>query len=317
MAVEQHRGHTPADDAQELLRALFDAPPWSPAAQQRSERIPSDDAPALLQALLAAPPGPPLRGSRVILRSLDVRRRRIPTGSAPGDRFDRALHRSQQLLSIGALVVAVYWFLDGPARDWLHERMASAAHTATAPLAIEAGTRAQAAVLPGTRPRRAQPTPEYDFSAPRQGKAEVIRPANPEPTHLLIPAIRVDSPVKVVYIVDGEWEVADYAVGYLYASGLPGDAGNMAMAGHVGLRGGVFRDLGALTAGNDVYVDAASWRYHYRVRESKVVWPNQIEVLDPTPTPTLTMLTCTNWDTQRIVVVADLVGSTPIASLAP
>jgi sortase A len=32
-------------------------------------------------------------------------------------------------------------------------------------------------------------------------------------------------------------------------------------------------------------------------------------VLDPTPTPTLTLITCTNWDTQRLIVIGDLVGA--------
>ena len=84
------------------------------------------------------------------------------------------------------------------------------------------------------------------------------------------------------------------------------------MAGHAGIRGAVFRDLGAVAATNDIYLDAAGWRYHYRVRDSKSVWPNQVEVLDATPKPVLTLMTCTNWDTQRLVVVADLVDSKPI-----
>jgi sortase A len=106
--------------------------------------------------------------------------------------------------------------------------------------------------------------------------------------------------------------VAEYAAGYLHGSGLPGDPGNMALAGHAGLFGGVFRDLGGLAAGDEVLVDAAGWRYSYRVRESKAVWPDQIEVLDPTPTATLTLLTCTNWDMQRLIVVADLVAAKPL-----
>jgi sortase A len=47
------------------------------------------------------------------------------------------------------------------------------------------------------------------------------------------------------------------------------------------------------------------------VRDSKNVWPTQVEVLDPTDTPVVTLITCTNWDTQRLVVVADLVDSKP------
>jgi sortase A len=117
--------------------------------------------------------------------------------------------------------------------------------------------------------------------------------------------------VKEVFVVDGAWQVADYAAGYLNGTGLPGETGNTVLAGHAGLRGAVFRDLGALAPGDTIFLDAAGLRYHYRVRELKSVWPNQTEVLDPTTTATLTLLTCTNWDTQRLVVVADLLESKP------
>ena len=147
--------------------------------------------------------------------------------------------------------------------------------------------------------------------APRQGAVTEPLAVAPQPNHLSIPSIQLDTPVKEVFVVDGAWEVADYAAGYLHDTGLPG-SGNTVLAGHAGIRGAVFRDLGALVANDDIYLDAAGWRYHYRVRDAKSVWPNQVEVLDPTPKPVLTMMTCTNWDTQRLVVVADLIDSKPI-----
>ena len=104
------------------------------------------------------------------------------------------------------------------------------------------------------------------------------------------------------------------AAGYLHDTALPG-SGNTVLAGHAGIRGAVFRDLGALVYNDDIYLDAAGWRYHYRVRDAKSVWPNQVEVLDATPRPVLTLMTCTNWDTQRLVVVAALIDSgTPTKS---
>jgi sortase A len=153
--------------------------------------------------------------------------------------------------------------------------------------------------------------PADDFLAPRQGNVSAPLIEAPQPTHLQIPSIGLDTPVKEVFIVDGAWQVADYAAGYLHDTGLPG-SGNTVLAGHAGLRGAVFRDLGALAANADVYLDAAGWRYHYRVRESQSVWPTQVEVLEPTTIPVLTLMTCTNWDTQRLVVVADLIDSKPL-----
>jgi sortase A len=74
----------------------------------------------------------------------------------------------------------------------------------------------------------------------------------------------------------------------------------------------VFRDLPALMPGDDVYLDAAGWRYRYRVRSLINVWPDQTDVLNPTEAALLTLITCTNWDTQRLVVQADLIEAKPI-----
>ena len=139
----------------------------------------------------------------------------------------------------------------------------------------------------------------------------LIAPATP-PSWLEIPTIKMDTPVVEVFLQDNVWQVADDAAGYHHGTGLPG-AGNVVMAGHKGVRGAVFARLEALTPGHDIFVTAADTRYHYRVRETRRVWPSEVEVMYPTPSPTLTLLTCTNWDLQRFVVVADLVESAPLA----
>ena len=116
-------------------------------------------------------------------------------------------------------------------------------------------------------------------------------------------------PIKEVFIVNNQWEIAQYAAGYMNGSGLPGVPGNLAISGHAGLYGAVFASLGALNPGDDIYVDAVGKRYHYRLRTASAVWPNQTEVLDSTETPTMTLITCTNWDTQRLIAQADFVDS--------
>lgn len=150
-----------------------------------------------------------------------------------------------------------------------------------------------------------------DYLTPRTVSAPRMR-VDPHPQRLLIPAIGVDTVVQEVFIADGVWQVADYAAGYHHGSALPGETGNVVMAGHAGLRGAVFRDLGTLAPGDVVLVDAGTWRHHYQVRQRLSVWPTQIEVMEPTPTPVLTLITCTAWDTQRLVVIADLIDSRPL-----
>ena len=106
----------------------------------------------------------------------------------------------------------------------------------------------------------AESPPEDDFIAPRQRPLDVpVVVAPPQPNRLVIPSLGLDTPVKEVFIVDGAWEVAEYAAGYLHGTGLPGD-GNTVLAGHAGLRGAVFRDIGALNPNDDVFLEAAGWR---------------------------------------------------------
>jgi sortase A len=282
--------------------------------------IPEDDPRELLAALLGAPTVPSeARRPPIALRSMPELRRQALRGFQLRTWVDTWLQHGERLLLVLALLVFGYWFADGPLRDWLHAQepsLASApvaeAAVAVLPTAGPAKSRADMFVpLPSVNINRASSPAIDDFMAPRQGMASQPLAVAPQPDHLSIPAIQLDTPVKEVFVVEGIWEVADYAAGYLHNTGLPG-SGNTVLAGHAGLRGAVFRDLGALVANNDIYLDAAGWRYHYRVRYSKSVWPNQVEVLDPTPTPVLTLMTCTNWDTQRLVVVADLIDSKPI-----
>ena len=282
--------------------------------------IPEDDPRDLLAVLLGAPTVPSeTRRPPIALRSTPELRRQALRGFQLRTWVDTWLQHGERLLLVLALLVFGYWFADGPLRDWLHEQEPSVASAPVAvaavpvqPVAGPAEPRADTTVpLPSVNINTASAPAMDDFMAPRQGLVSEPLAIAPQPNHLSIPAIQLDTPVREVFVVDGAWEVADYAAGYLHDTGLPG-SGNTVLAGHAGLRGAVFRDLGALVANNDIYLDAAGWRYHYRVRDSKSVWPIQVEVLDPSPTPVLTLMTCTNWDTQRLVVVADLIDSKPI-----
>lgn len=283
---------------------------------------PDSDASDLLQALIEAPPAPAERRlAPIALRSAHEQRQHALRGFLLRNWVDALLRNAERVVIVAMLLVFGYWLADGPVRDYIHDWQAPAtpasaaqrvAAQPAAPAPAGAAHTASAKLLPYVPASTAADTaPADEFIAPRQGAAVAPLTSAPEPTHLAIPAIELDTPITEVFVVDGAWEVADYAAGYLHGTGLPGEIGNAVLAGHAGLRGAVFRDLGRLAAGDEILIDAAGWRYRYRVRESKNVYPTQIEVLDPTPTATLTLMTCTNWDTQRLVVVADLVDSKP------
>jgi sortase A len=300
------------------------------ATQPRPSRSSNNqDSLDLLQSLLEAPLfATDLRLQPIALRSTVEQRRYALRHYSLRTWVDTLLHRAEWLLMLVTLMVFGYWLADGPLRDWLHTRQqaavqrAPAAMAAAPPLAsrsalVPTSAPGHAALLPYTTPDMAGDAPTIDFMAPRGHSPAAPIAIAPQPTRLLIPALALDTPVKEVFIIDGVWEVAEYAAGYLHGTSLPGggnggEGSNTVLAGHAGLRGAVFGNLGALSTGDDIYLDAGGWRYHYRVRDMKSVWPTQVEILDSTSTPVLTLLTCTNWDTQRLVVVADLVGSKPL-----
>ncbi len=97
--------------------------------------------------------------------------------------------------------------------------------------------------------------------------------------------------------------------GHYPATALPGQAGNAAAAGHRTTHGAPFYGLDRLHPGDPIQVTTLQGRFTYRVARSAVVAPSDGAVLDPSPTPELTLTTCNPKYSaaQRLVVVADLV----------
>ena len=79
------------------------------------------------------------------------------------------------------------------------------------------------------------------------------------------------------------------AVGHVPGTALPGDRGNAAFAAH---RDTFFRPLKDVRSGDEVEISTPSGVHRYVVTGTRVVDPSEIEVLAPTPDPTLTLVTC-------------------------
>jgi sortase A len=101
------------------------------------------------------------------------------------------------------------------------------------------------------------------------------------------------------------------AVGHLPDTPLPWDRrGNVGLAAH---RDGLFRRLEKIRMDDDVRVVTARGEYHYRVTKTHIVNPDDVWVLAPTQTPTITLITCYPFSfvgnaPQRFIVQAELVG---------
>jgi sortase A len=128
---------------------------------------------------------------------------------------------------------------------------------------------------------------------------------------LTIPAIGLDT-----FVVNGVSE-QDLMLGpgHYPGTALPGQFGNVAIAGHRTTYGAPFYALDALRMGERILVTSRiGRRYLYRVsRAPFVVPPSDTAVLAPTSTAELTLTTCTPryWATSRLVVVARLVNPPP------
>ncbi len=103
---------------------------------------------------------------------------------------------------------------------------------------------------------------------------------------LRIPSIGLEVPV-----LDGTDELTlNRAVGRIAGTARPGESGNLGIAGH---RDGFFRGLKNLARDSPLELETLDGRrLGYRVEDIRIVLPSAIEVLDPTPEPSLTLVTC-------------------------
>ncbi len=100
-----------------------------------------------------------------------------------------------------------------------------------------------------------------------------------------IPRLAVSMP-----IVSGDDDATlTLAAGHLPDTPRPWEPGNSAIAGH---RDGLFRPLKDIRVGDDVLLRTTRGDLRYRVRDTKVVRPDDLSVLSRTKRQRLTLITC-------------------------
>jgi LPXTG-site transpeptidase (sortase) family protein len=138
-------------------------------------------------------------------------------------------------------------------------------------------------------------------------------------TRLSIPSINLDA---VVVEGVGRRELL-MGPGHMPNTPEPGQPGNVVISAH---RDTFFRHIHELKEGDYIIVERAGRRFRYQVTGKKVVEPNDMAVVQPTPGSQLTLLTC--YPTyyigpapQRLVVFSRLVdvsrGDEPAAQARP
>lgn len=151
-----------------------------------------------------------------------------------------------------------------------------------------------------------------------------ITPQNIGDNRIIIPKINVDAPI--------EWDIPNNqmierlrdGVTHYQGTAHPGEIGNIFITGHSsnfwwdkGQFNQVFALLDKLAPNDDIFVSYKGATYHFVVQKSVIVKPTQIDVLNPTDTPILSLMTCNPVGTtiNRLIVQSKQV--TPLGSASP
>lgn len=136
--------------------------------------------------------------------------------------------------------------------------------------------------------------------------------------HLVIPRLGLDAPIVTVGFAGWQWDMSMLRdrIGHLEGTSLPGQPGNIVLAGHVTLYEGgwgPFARLSSLEVGDKVFVVRSNHMLVFQVTETRLVTPVDVSVVFPTPDRRLTLITCSDWSEaengylRRHIVVAQQV----------
>jgi sortase A len=122
-----------------------------------------------------------------------------------------------------------------------------------------------------------------------EGATPVPAPV-PIPDHGLIGRIEIERLGLSAMIVEGADDASlRRAVGHISGTALPGQTGNVGMAGH---RDTFFRPLRNIKRDDIITLTTLRGNYAYRVVSTRIVKPSDVAVLNPDGTEVLTLVTC-------------------------
>ena len=137
--------------------------------------------------------------------------------------------------------------------------------------------------------------PVQDERAASEGIPQTASPAAPKDspaaaTDGLIGRIEIPRLDLSVVVAEGvDKTTLRRAVGHIPGTGLPGQPGNVGIAGH---RDTFFRPLRNIRRDDVITLTTPRGEYRYRVVSTRVVSPDTVSVLDPSGDEILTLVTC-------------------------
>jgi sortase A len=133
-----------------------------------------------------------------------------------------------------------------------------------------------------------RPAPDLSLYDPERISAwrrALTEAAQPPLAVLRIPKIRLEVPV----LAGTDDLTLNRAVGHIEDTALPGTDGNSGIAGH---RDGFFRGLKDIGPDDVIELETLRGKEAYRIERTWIVDPQDVSVLHPTSTRSLTLVTC-------------------------
>lgn len=202
---------------------------------------------------------------------------------------------------------------DGPAPAPAATTTTIAPPTPEAAMVVETTTVAPTTTTSTTTTTTTLPTPTTAAAPPTTFQVSMPEPPPEDPREkvpvvaigrIRIPAIGLDHEVYEGVSLT----VIDVGPGHWPGTPTPGGAGNVVFGGHRVTNSHPFRDLDLLKPGDEISFEMYDGtRAYYAVTEQFIVNPDAMWIVDPTPTPMLTLFACHPKGSarQRIVVRAE------------
>lgn len=196
--------------------------------------------------------------------------------------------RILETVTLGAGVVLVAFFLAAHVDGYFASRAAvenfeaSVAHSPPAPPLPPAGGPSAAAPL--------RAPANVDFSLWSAGRIRAYRRSLAQDSSRPLALLRIPKIDLTVPVFDGTGALAlNRGVGHIEGTALPGEPGNLGIAGH---RDGFFRGLKELRRGDVLELVLRDREDRYLVDRIEIVAPEDVSVLAPRAGPALTLVTC-------------------------
>jgi len=130
----------------------------------------------------------------------------------------------------------------------------------------------------------------YGEAVHAAGKQSDAR-GNPRPTRgALLAKLQVPRLNMSVFVLEGSDDgTLKKGPGHIEETALPGELGNVGIAGH---RDTHFRPLRNIQINDQIIVTTTTSTMNYFIDTIDIIHPTDMEILDPTSGPTLTLVTC-------------------------